>query len=328
MEAMGEEAAFSRLLGEVCRGRDLTGEEQALVRRRAAEDPAADALRSQDLKPAASVAERMGMFRRLCRFCPSVELEAAGHPVTAELSLVELWRFYLPICRMVQRVGQGAGRRVLVGVTGPGASGKTVFSLLLSRLLNESDEAEPAAVCPMDGFHYPNAYLESHYTTDAAGERVSLRSVKGSPPSFDVDSFVDTLRRLRSQDRVTAPRYDRGIHDPVPDGIGIEPRHRTVVVEGNYLLLADGRWSEVRALLDLCFFLYLLLPEARKAMIERHVAGGRSPDEAREYYERVDRGNYLTIMQTAHRADLIVERTRAHITGLHRPASFEPGRSV
>ncbi len=170
--------------------------------------------------------------------------------------------------------------------------------------------------CPMDGFHYPNAYLDSHTVTDTQGQRRSLlRSVKGSPPSYDLDGFIETLGRLRAGEAVAAPRYDRRLHDPVPDDIRIGAEDRVVLVEGNYLLLEEGRWAKVAGLLDVSVFLSQPVEVVREAMIERFIAGGRTEADARAYYERVDRRNYEIIMSTIARADLVLERSaEQHIT--------------
>ncbi len=157
---------------------------------------------------------------------PQLDMEVAGHRVAARVSLSELWRFYLPICHGLTdlaagRTGPGAGRHhgarrgrqvrlqpaAPAGCTTPcrGAAGH-------------------AAVLPMDGFHYPNAYLDAHTIADRQGREVVLRSVKGSPPSYDVEGFIETLRRLRAGEAVAAPRYDRRLHDPVPDDIRIGAR--------------------------------------------------------------------------------------------------------
>jgi pantothenate kinase len=210
---------------------------------------------------------------------------------------------------------------VLAGITGPGAAGKSVFALLLERLYNAMpDRAGRAAVCPLDGFHYPNAYLDSHTQVDGQGRAVPLRSVKGSPPSFDVGAFIDTLRGLRSGGAVEAPRYDRRLHEPVPGGIRIGRGDRVVLVEGNYLLLDEGRWGEVAGLLDVRLFLAQPLEVVREAMVERFVSGGRTEQDARAYYERVDRRNFEVIMATIGRADLILERSAdQHIAALRGP---------
>jgi pantothenate kinase len=281
--------------------------------------------------------ERLEFLSRCAGLCPSVALDVAGFPVQARVSLLELWRVYLPLCQtalVLARRSQGVlarrsrgegGRRVLVGVAGPGASGKSVFAAILREVVNAAQDEVSAAVCPLDGFHLPNAYLDGHWAQDGAGRRVRLRSLKGAPETFDAAAFAECLARLRSEPEVAMPRYDRRIHDPVPAGIRIGATDRVVVVEGNYLLLDRGAWAPVAAMLDLKLMLLAPLGAVRDLMVRRHMWGGRSREDALAHFERVDRPNYDLIAGTAGRADLVALRdARQQLRGVEAPP--QPGR--
>jgi len=310
-------AALDTFLRRAARSAAAATEAEAVVR--------ADAVTQVlgELGLGADPAERLRLFAGAADLCPKVTLEVAGYDVEARLTPAELWRFYLPLCQAIRQVGHRAGRRILVGVGGPGASGKSVLALLLIELLNRWPDAAArrAALCTLDGFHFPNSYLDSHFTTDAAGRRVPLRAVKGSPDSFDAASFVAALRRLRSEPAVSLPRYDRRLHDPVPDGHPVGPEDGIVLVEGNYLLLDRDHWADVAGLLDLCLFISLPMEAAREAMVPRFVRGGRPAEEARRRYDAVDRANYEVIVSTMPRADLVIRRdARQRIIAIERPA--------
>lgn len=261
---------------------------------------------------ATDIEQRVSLFRRAVALSPACTATVAGREEEARLSMVELWRFYLPLCSLFcSMAGRSEGARVLVGIAGPPASGKSIFASLLRRILNEAvaHDAPPVAeVCALDGFHYPNDYLDTHFTAGESG-RASLRSVKGGPATFDVAAFVDTLRALRARPSMRLPAYDRTTHDPVPNAIHIQAHHRIVLVEGNYLLLDHGRWAEVAPLLDATCFLILPLEEAKKAAIARHIRGGRQPQDAERHFRAVDLENRRICMDTADRADLIIERS-------------------
>jgi len=309
---------LDELLDRVSRQESLGRADADDLRRQIEADPATAVFRAAGLDPG-DARRRAAMLRRTAGWAPLSEMDVAGHRVAARVDLSELWRFYLPLCHALSVMASRTQRRVIAGVTGPGAGGKSVFALLLCGLYNAAMDGG-AVVCPLDGFHYPNAYLDAHTITDAEGRVVSLRSVKGSPPSFDVRGFLGVLRAIRSGRTVEAPRYDRRLHDPVPGAIRIGPKERLVLVEGNYLLLAEGAWAQVAGLLDLSVFLVQPLEVVREAMIERFVAGGRTEADARAYYERVDRRNYEIIMSTLDRADVIVERgADQHIRAVRRP---------
>jgi len=94
-----------------------------------------------------------------------------------------------------------------------------------------------------------------------------------------------------------------------------------IVVEGNYLVLDERRWKEVDKRLDICLFLTMPFDAAKTAVIERHMRGGRSREDAERYYDSLDKENYYLCMSSAHRADLIVVRNGAQeICSFERPA--------
>jgi len=295
---------------------------------RAEKDPATDALRSVGFDPVPALPQRLELYRRTASLCPELMIEVAGLRVRVRLGRGELWRFYLPLCQAMARLVGEAEGRVLVGIAGTGASGKTTFSLLLQLLLERGLPGHFAHVpiCSMDGFHYSNAYLATHFMVDEQGEQVPLRALKGAPVSYDGDGFVASLVKLRTAKRTSFPRYDRRLHDPVPGAVRIGPQDRLVLVEGNYLLLEEDPWAAVAELLDLSLFLLQTPEVVREGMISRHIAGGRTEAEAVAHYERVDRKNFELIMASAHRADLWVRRAADHqVTAIQRPGAARGG---
>jgi pantothenate kinase len=271
-------------------------------------DPVSQVMRALRCPP--DGAKRLAMFRRAVRLCPRSRVRAAGYTVEARITALELWRFYLPLCRLALQPPPEPHRRSLFGVTGPGASGKTVLCYLLGRILRLTRDlrGRTAGLCSLDGFHYPNAVLADRHTTGATGRPVPLISVKGAPPTFDAPAFVACLQALRAGGTVRLPRYDRRTHDPVPDAVRIGPRRHIVLVEGNYLLLVEGAWADVRPLLNLCLFIDQPQVALKQAMVARHVRGGRAERDALHHYETVDRPNADLISATQHRADLVLER--------------------
>lgn len=136
-------------------------------------------------------------------------------------------------------------RRTLVAIAGPPAAGK---STLTERLCERLNVLRPgvAAIVPMDGYHFDNAVLEPQGRLD----------IKGAPETFDVDGLARDLTRLRRDDAVVAvPVFDRPLDLARAGGRLILPRHRLVLVEGNYLLLDAPPWCELHALFDLTLFI-------------------------------------------------------------------------
>jgi pantothenate kinase len=154
---------------------------------------------------------------------------------------------------------------------------------------------------PMDGFHFPNAYLARTRIWTERGE-VDLRSVKGSPETYDVSAFADRLRAVRRGGKVGWPYYDRRIHDPV-DGV-IEVRDRGILlVEGNFLLLDEEPWRKLAALADFTIFIESAVQTLADAL-PRLQRGGRSPEAALEHHRLVDHANYRRVLERRVAADL------------------------
>jgi len=319
------EEELSRCLGAVVEGTAVR-EHLEVLRQAAALEPACVALSALGPDVAAMVEERLVLLRRTAHLCPRHTVNATGRQEVAFMTLTELWRFYLPLCQLLLATASGARRRTLIGIAGPPGSGKSVFAALLADLIAAcaGEEHGQPLVCPMDGFHYPNRYLETLFATDERGNRVSLLWKKGAPETFDVAAFVGCLDRLRAEPTVSVPAYDRRTHDVVPDGITVTTRHTIVLVEGNYLLLNRGGWEGVAPRLDMTIFLMLPLDAAREFVIRRHVRGGRTYAEAVRHFEEVDRKNYDVCVASAAGADLIVERTARHRISAIGPGAGRP----
>jgi pantothenate kinase len=193
---------------------------------------------------------------------------------------------------------QPADERHLVGITGCPAAGKSTLALSLAREVNHIAGAEIAAVVPMDGFHLPNDILESR----------GIRHLKGVPETFDPEAFGQLLRRLRRETRSTVlcPEYSRVLHAAVSGAISIRPNHRVLVVEGNYLLLDTGRWSDIRPLLNEVWYVEVDDGRMRERLLERHIAGGRTLEQAVAKMEETDIPNAEMVRARAHSADRII----------------------
>jgi len=259
----------------------------------------------------------------------TVTLEVAGYATPVAITVEALQRAYLPLLAMLNE--QARSRRVLAGLVGVPGSGKSTYAaamtLLADRLLGEG----VFAAVGIDGWHLPNAVLDARTTLDASGRPIPLRQRKGGPESFDVPALVDALTLLKADaGPVNLPAYDRRLHEPVPDRVLISPRTRIVLVEGNYLLgIAAGEpsrqgrqkplalqegcpaetptWNTIAAMLSPRFLLTCDPAIARLRVIERHVRGGCSRQEAERKYEHNDGLNAAIVLAKAHQADWIIE---------------------
>ncbi|CAN5499120.1 nucleoside/nucleotide kinase family protein [soil metagenome] len=183
-----------------------------------------------------------------------------------------------------------ADRRILIGISGAPGAGKSTFAAALAHEVG-------ATVLPMDGFHLPQARLVE----------LSRRDRMGAPDTFDVDGFVALLLALRTGQAVRAPGFDRATEEPEPGALLIEPGHRILLIEGNYLLHDADGWERVAPLLDATIFVHLDHVIRHDRLISRHIAFGKAPDAARAWALGTDERNAALVAGGAARADLTLE---------------------
>jgi len=188
--------------------------------------------------------------------------------------------------------------RYFLGITGGPAAGKSVLAENLSDEINIRTGDDLAAVIPMDGFHLPNSILKER----------SLIKIKGSPETFDVDSFVELINRLYEfpDQSIMCPAYDRRTHDPVENAITIQPGNQLIIIEGNYFLLNVSPWNIIRSKMNEIWYIDTPLKTIKERLLYRHVSGGASKDEAERKVASVDLPNAELIKQTFSSADKII----------------------
>lgn len=193
---------------------------------------------------------------------------------------------------LVTRVRDLPGR-AMIGICGaPGAGKSTLAERLVAALGAE------AVLVGMDGYHLAQVELE----------RLGRTERKGAPDTFDAAGYVHLLRRIREQrdETVYAPEFRREIEEPIAGAVPVRPEHRYVVTEGNYLLLDQKPWHEVRALLSETWFLSPDETLRRDRLIARHRAFGRTLAEARDRTLGSDERNAVLINATRRSADLVL----------------------
>lgn len=151
--------------------------------------------------------------------------------------------FDVEIAQIIARLPspKSDGARMIIAIAGPPAAGKSTLAALLVERLNAEEPAR-AALVPMDGFHLDNATLDER----------GLRHRKGAPATFDAAGFVALVRRLATAtEDVTYPEFDRARDAAISDAATVSAATKIIVLEGNYLLLAETPWSDLHALYDL-----------------------------------------------------------------------------
>ncbi|HEY8371571.1 MAG TPA: nucleoside/nucleotide kinase family protein [Pseudonocardiaceae bacterium] len=190
------------------------------------------------------------------------------------------------------------GRRRLLGLTGAPGAGKSTLAERLVEALGDR-----AVLVGMDGFHLAQRELE----------RLGRAERKGAPDTFDAHGYLDLLRRLRANGAETpgavtvyAPEFRREIEEPVACAVPVPPSVPLVITEGNYLLLDEPPWDQVRSVLDEVWFLAPDEELRLQRLVDRHQRYGRSPEEARARALGSDQANAERVARTSGRADLVL----------------------
>ncbi|MFJ4841726.1 nucleoside/nucleotide kinase family protein [Streptomyces sp. NPDC088746] len=186
------------------------------------------------------------------------------------------------------------GHRRILGIAGaPGAGKSTLAARIVERLEGR------AVLVPMDGFHLAGAELV----------RLGRAGRKGAPDTFDAAGYAALLRRLRDpggRDPVYAPAFDRALEEPVAGSVRVPADIPLVVTEGNYLLLDEGPWAQVRGLLDEVWFLDADPGLRVRRLVDRHVRFGKPRDHAERWVAGSDERNARLVERHRDRADLVV----------------------
>lgn len=205
-----------------------------------------------------------------------------------------------PVAALARRVERLArpGHRTLLGLTGPPGAGKSTVARALTTAL-----APGAALAAMDGFHLAQRELE----------RLGRADRKGAPDTFDSHGYAALLGRLRANREpvVYAPLFDRRLEEAIAGSVPIDQVVRTVITEGNYLLLEDDGWAPAAAHLDAIWYLDVPDEVRRERLYRRHRRYGRSPESARTWALVRDERNAELIRSRMHLADLVVRVTDA-----------------
>lgn len=227
----------------------------------------------------------------------------------------EIDQFYAPLASFLLNKSSGA-RRFVVGIAGPPACGKSAFTALLSAVCSALAHGPVAAAVGMDGWHYPNQYLDTHTIVHQSVE-IALRKLKGAPASFDTAGLMTFLQQVREQPSLAYPLYSRHLHDPVPQAARIDNQQRLVLIEGNYLLLDQPPWDALADLFDLTIFLTAPRAQLILSLRERHLRGGKASETVEQHLQFSDIPNIDLILLHSKPADISVDKSDSrHIVNI------------
>lgn len=123
-----------------------------------------------------------------------------------------------------------------------------------------------------------------------------------------------------------APNFDRSIEEPIAGAVAVRPGNRLVIVEGNYLLLKQPPWDQIRAALSVCVYVELDDETRRRGLVERHMRYGKTRSEAQHFVVGSDDDNANLVAATRGRADFIVRVDTANTPWSLGPSPYLAGQ--
>ena len=188
------------------------------------------------------------------------------------------------------------GRRRLVALAGPPASGKSTLAEKIATAMTKAGSRTEAIA--MDGFHLDNRLLEAR----------GLIARKGAPETFDVAGLLALIGRLASEAAVICPVFDRARDCAIAGAVEIGPDCGTVIIEGNYLLLDAPGWRDLHAFWDLTLWLNVPIDVLRQRSIDRWLTHGLDPVAAEQRADGNDMVNARLVSEGSVNADMVLEQ--------------------
>ena len=193
------------------------------------------------------------------------------------------------------RTQAGSKSRYMVAIAAPPGSGKTTITEGLRSALEAAGES--AIVVPMDGFHFDDNVL------NARGHRPR----KGAPYTFDALGFEVLLKRIRAREPdVAIPVFDRTMELSRAAADIISAQTKFILVEGNYLLLKDYPWVNLKPLFDFSIFLDVPIDELERRLTKRILEHGHDLAYAKHWIASNDMLNINYVIENSVAADLTI----------------------
>lgn len=224
-----------------------------------------------------------------------------GLDVEAEYSERSIEMIFLPLLERLTKMQRQKGRRILVMLAAPPAAGKSTLVNFLKYLSGTRENLTPLTIIGMDGFHHYQDYLLSH-TVARDGKEISMVKIKGAPVTFDLELLTSRVARVAAGEVCGWPEYNRLLHNPVEDAHLVAGE--IVLLEGNYLLLDEDGWRELKNYADYTIKIIADEKQVRERLVNRKCASGTPYEEAVEFVENSDLVNVRECLVKSLAADL------------------------
>jgi len=186
------------------------------------------------------------------------------------------------------------GRRLVAVVGAPGAGKSTLAEAVVDHLKQTGRKVQ---LVPMDGFHLDNRILNAR----------GLLARKGAPQTFDAAGFLSMVKRLVEGEEVIAPTFDRSLDISIAGAVEVPADVDLLVLEGNYLLLDQPIWRELKQYWDLSVYLEVPIEELERRLIQRWLDHGLDQQAAEARARGNDLANAQFIIENSLPADVSIQ---------------------
>ena len=224
-----------------------------------------------------------------------------GINVAASYSEQAVDGIFLPLLRMLTGIQKEKGRRILVMLAAPPGAGKSTLLSFLEHLTQERDDLGSIQSIGMDGFHKRQEYLVSH-TVQRDGEEITMVKIKGAPVTFDLEHLTESVKNVAAGEVCGWPVYNRLLHNPTENALTVSGD--IVILEGNYLLLDEPGWNELKNYADYTISVSAEENCLRERLIDRRIKTGVDPEAAEQFVDYSDIPNVRLCLQKTTAADL------------------------
>lgn len=229
------------------------------------------------------------------------EVTINGIEVHAHYSASSINEIFLPFLRSMTSLQKRLQRRILIMLAAPPGAGKSTLLSYLKMLAEKHEDIKPIQTIGIDGFHRYQDDLLTH-TIIRDGEEIPLVKIKGAPITFDLKRLTERIQKVAAGEKCTWPLYDRLLHNPVEDAITVDGD--IVILEGNYLLLDEDGWRDLRQYADYTVLIRADEEFLRTRLIERRMKTGVSEEESKQFVDYSDMANVRICLAKSMRADM------------------------
>ena len=224
-----------------------------------------------------------------------------GIQVAASYTEKTVNEIFLPLLKNLTELQKRKAKRLLVILAAPPGAGKSTLLSFLSQLSSGQTGIVPIQGIGMDGFHRRQDYLQTHYI-EKDGMRLPMVEIKGAPITFDLDKLKDAVKQVSEGKICGWPTYNRLLHNPTENAQTVDGN--IVLLEGNYLLLDEDGWRDLKSYAD--FTISIKAPEdlLRQRLIDRRMKTGVAQEPASQFVDFSDMPNVRVCLNKTLPADL------------------------